>query len=87
MGTPDEADAIVGPAPSAAPFMRSDDAAGSAYEVAKLVLLGLTLAPLRLVLWVALVVPMYGVCRLACASPAATPWRSLVYLSLARRGC
>lgn len=68
MGTPDEATDGAGPAASAEPFMRSDDAAGSTYELVKLCVLGLTLAPLRLVLWVGLVLPMYGVCRVVCES-------------------
>ena len=46
--------------------MRFDDAAGSTYELTKLCVLGLTLAPLRLILWVVLVLPMYGICRLVC---------------------
>lgn len=46
-----------------APFERTDDAAGSAWELAKLVVLGCTLAPLRLLLWLATVAPMYGLCR------------------------
>ena len=52
------------PGPTAAPFTRSDDAAGDPYEVAKLVLLGLTLAPARLILWLGLVLPLYCLCRM-----------------------
>ena len=68
MGTPDDVTDASGPAASAEPFMRCDDAAGSTYELAKLCFLGLTLAPLRLILWLGLVLPMYGVCRLVCES-------------------
>jgi hypothetical protein len=73
MGTPDGAKDVGGAAASAEPFMRSDDAAGSTYELAKLCVLGLTLAPLRLVLWLGLVLPMYGVCRLVCESLSPQP--------------
>ena len=69
MGTSDETEDTEGPAASAEPFMRSDDAAGSAYELTKLTVLGLTLAPLRLILWVATVLPMYAACRLICEYP------------------
>lgn len=72
MGTPEELLDPGGPAASAEPFMRSDDAAGSAYELAKLTILGLTLAPLRLVLWLGLVLPMYGACRLICECQSAS---------------
>ena len=68
MGTPDDVTDASGPAASAEPFMRCDDAAGSTYELAKLIFFGLTLAPLRVILWLGLVLPMYGVCRVVCES-------------------
>ena len=61
------------PGPTASPFTRSDDAAGHPYELAKLVLLGLTLAPARLILWLGLVLPLYGLCRLLRAHHAPLP--------------
>lgn len=62
-----------GPPPAGSgPFVRSDHAAGSFWEVSKLALLGLTVAPLRLVLWLALVWPIYPLCRAMCTSPQPT---------------
>ena len=49
------------------PFQRSDDATNSRYELAKLVVLGCTLAPLRVVIWASVILPMYLACRVACA--------------------
>ena len=49
-----------------APFVRTDNAAGSWYELTKLAVLGLTLAPIRIVLWFVFVCPLYVACRIAC---------------------
>jgi 1-acyl-sn-glycerol-3-phosphate acyltransferase len=66
------------------PFERADDAARSCYELGKLVLLGITLAPLRVVAWVAVVLPLYALCRATHALGLPIEWVRTVGCWMAR---